>query len=167
MTFEVPFVPTPLAQLAPYHVGQAIPPPRPLVKLRTIGSAGSRDLDALVDSGSLPTVLPLGLASDLGVALLFEDQDGRPFAPLKWRGNPFPRAYGEIHFELYCNQGSAVLNWPALVWFCNLPVSYALLGCQSFLEYFDVTLTLAASLLRLDPNPSFPGTVHSTHAGSE
>ena len=150
MNIRIPFAPTPLLDLSPFYAAAQPPPGRPIIPVTMTGRSDA-DFDCLVDSGSVATVLPRAIASHLGIKISENDVDGKPFSQLRWRGQQFTRAWGEVGMEVTEPAGRDGFAWTSGVWFCDLPVPYLLLGCQSFLEFFVAIFHIGDGYLELTP----------------
>jgi hypothetical protein len=127
---------------------------RPLVPIRIIGPTGKQRFfsRAVLDPGANDTVFPLAVASLLGVILRSPTGHG-----LRWRGQAHPLRFGDVEFEL--TDGHQVCRWPAIIAFSQVPIQYLILGLSGTLQFFDATFLGADRLVRLEANPSYPGTL--------
>lgn len=142
---------------------QGTPPPslppgtanrwRPLIPLTVIGPTGQwrTFVRALLDPGADDTVLPLALASLLGVVLRPDGGHG-----LRWRGQGFSLRFGDVDLEL--SDGSQVWRWPAVVGFSPAPIRYPILGLAGCLQFFDARYRGLDRIVELETNSSYPGT---------
>ena len=129
---------------------------RPLIPVRVanLDTGQLFPLDqALVDTGADDTILPMTLATTLGIPLLPITASGHA---IRWRGNSYTMRFGEVSLEL--DDGVETWKWTSLVAFSPAPLRYPLLGHAGFSQYFDVTFAGAAPAVLLETNPSFAGT---------
>ena len=126
---------------------------RPLVPIRAFGPTGrSRTFGlALLDTGSVDTILPLAAARSLAAPLRNTGQI------VRWRGVAYPVEFGDLELELA--DGTSTYRWMATVGFSPAPIAYLLLGSRGCLEFLDATFFGQARIAELDANQSFPGSI--------
>jgi hypothetical protein len=96
---------------------ESTPPLRPFVPVRIRGLDKSRRFRlALVDTGSVTTVFPSGVAPLIGVVLGGRQQT------LRWRGQSYPIEFRTVELEL--EHGGTVWRWRAVVGFSSAPLAY-------------------------------------------
>jgi predicted aspartyl protease len=106
---------------------------RPEIIVRVIGPRGIIAIQALVDTGSDETVLPVSLAIAIGINLDYQQAGVASGVS----GHPVELAPGRVAFELI--QDEEIYRWQATVAFLELASAsdeVALLGHSGFLEYF-------------------------------
>lgn len=108
---------------------------------------------SLLDSGADDTIMPLTVATVLGVALLPSPSS----YGIRWGRTSYPIRYGEVEFEL--TDGLTTCCWRAVVAFTTAAVRYPLLGVAGFLEFFDTTFLWAARIAGLQANAAYPGSI--------
>ncbi len=107
--------------------------------------------DGLLDRGADDTILPVDLASVLGVDLTQAPEgEARGFAGTTQRCR-----YASVRLRITDTHESCV--WDALVAFVSVPMKRLLLGRTGFLQFYDAKLLGLAEELQLEPNTSFPG----------
>jgi hypothetical protein len=127
------------------------------VRIRGFGKARRFRL-ALVDTGSVVTVFPSGVAPLIGVVLGGRQQK------LRWRGQSYPIEFQTVELELA--QGGTAWRWRALVGFSTAPLAYPLLGQQGCLEFMDAKFRGADQVVELETDRLFPGSVTGVSATS-
>ncbi len=128
------------------------PPLRPFVPIRIRGLGKARRFRlALVDTGSVTTVFPSGVAPLIGVVL------GSGQRKLRWRGQSYPIEFQTVELEL--EHGATVWRWRALVGFSSAPLAYPLLGQQGCLEFMNAKFHGADQVVELETDRLFPGSV--------
>ncbi|MGI8981029.1 MAG: hypothetical protein ACR2FY_17515 [Pirellulaceae bacterium] len=129
-----------------------VPRWRPLIILFVEGPLARRRVKGLLDTGSADTILPLDLATSLGIKL---SQAGR--AGVTWRGQSYPLQFGDVEFEV--TDGNSGYQWQATVGFSAAPIPYILLGNRGCLQFFDATFCGKDLAVDLTINRSFSGIV--------
>lgn len=124
---------------------------RPIVFLFVEGPNGRVRSKGLLDTGSADTVLPIRLATALGIHL------APATTGLVWRGQHYPMQFGEVDFELATD--SMGYQWRTRVGFSPAPLKYFLLGIRGCLQFFDATFCGKDLAVDLTINRSFLGTV--------
>ena len=127
---------------------------RPLVPVRVLGPGGqSRSFArAVFDPCADDTVLPMGLATVLGIPL--RSASGHV---VRWRGQAFPLRFGRVELELSEDQG-AFWRWPAVVSFSPAPILYPILGTCGCLQFSAPRFRGEDRVMEIDTNRSYPGT---------
>ncbi len=126
---------------------------RPVI---TIGIAGTKSVarwDALVDTGADETLLPLSLASLLGVEL---DQEATSQAA-GISGDKLTIYYGDV--ELQIVDGNKTVTWKTIVGFVEFGSSddeVIVLGHGGCLDYFTASFDGENAELELMPNSLLP-----------
>jgi hypothetical protein len=128
-----------------------VPNWRPFVSGFVEGPIGRMRFKGLLDTGSIDTVLPMDLASKLGVQL------SPSTTRLIWRGQPYAMQFADVDFELM-GSGSG-FQWNTAVGFASAPLPYILLGIRGCLQFFDATFCGKDLAVELTINRSFSGTV--------
>jgi hypothetical protein len=123
------------------------------VPLRAYGPTGRSRFfgSALLDTGSVDTILPLAAAGPLAVLLR---NTGRLVC---WRGQPYPLEFGDLELEL--DDGRSFYRWAATVGFSPAPIAYVLLGGRGRLQFLDATFLGHSQYAERNVNPSFSGVV--------
>ena len=119
-------------------------------------SSGSRSLaiQALVDTGSDETVLPISLAAILQIHL----DDSLANAAAGVGGHEVRLIPGQV--DLMLADGTENFRWKSTVSFLETydpDVEVALLGFAGFLQYFTVSFDSEVLCVSLSPNSKFPG----------
>ena len=136
---------------------------RPLVPIKVWCPSGLilRIDRALLDTGSLDTVLPLTVAETGGIAL--QPESGHV---LRWRGTAYPLRFGPADLQL--ETPGAACRWIAIVGFSAAPLRYAILGIAGCLQFFDVVfrgeLQIAEGKKRAKAAPSPMSSAATTSA---
>ena len=136
--------------------GDAVVIFRPEVRIRVHGPSGSADFLALVDTGADNTILPEGIARDLGIPL----RKCRGPAATAFGGQEIALSFADVELELGHPDGS--LRWLSRVYFVPDDASQEtlILGQQGFLDYFTASFDGDECTLELTPNrhlPTVPG----------
>jgi hypothetical protein len=112
---------------------------------------------ALLDTGSVETVLPLDVAHAIGMQL------GPAQGRIKWRGQRYTRQPAQVEIEL--KRGETTWRWQATVVFSPARIGYLLLGDRGCLQYLDAKFLGEERVAELETNASFPGEIHPSPAG--
>jgi hypothetical protein len=104
---------------------------------------------ALLDPGSDDTVLPLHLATVLGLALLPQTAHG-----MRWRGQRHQLRFGHVELELI-DDGGIAIRWAATVGFTAAGLKYPLLGMCGCLEFLDAKFLGSDRAVEVEPNAAF------------
>lgn len=124
---------------------------RPEIRLTVHGPLGSGDFVALVDSGADNTILPVSIASALGIPLT----SGKGPTAKAFGGQEIALSYADIELQLIHAQGR--LRWLARVYFAeNADEETLILGHHGFLDYFTATFIGEDCALDLEPNSYLP-----------
>jgi hypothetical protein len=156
-----PYLPdyrTPLRQTPSRPPGQSYIL-RPLVPVRVVGPTGSAANlnEVLVDSGSVDTVFPAGIASWIGAQFIAAPPNVD--WAVRWRGVRYALQFARVEIELTDHAGAS-LRWPAIVAFSAAPIPYdGLLGNLGCLSILNATFRGSDEVLELEPNDAFPGIV--------
>jgi hypothetical protein len=125
---------------------------RPEVSIRVYGPKGSREVLALVDTGSDDTVLGERVARDLDIPV------SRATGPAAhaFGGHEIELSYADVVLELA--QSDERLRWLAHVYFLagRTNEETMILGHQGFLDYFTATFNGEDCVLTLEPNSLLP-----------
>jgi Aspartyl protease len=132
--------------------GEQIVVRRPEVFLRVYGPAGHTEVRALVDTGTDNSILPLSVATRVGV----EVTPGHGPAASAFGGQQIALSFADVDFELAGDAGS--VRWQAHAYFANVSDENdtALLGHQGFLDFFIATFHGEECVLELQPTSDFP-----------
>lgn len=127
---------------------------RPEISVKVIGPVGPVTLDALVDTGSDLTIIPLWVASQIGV-----DVDASPRWPLAGLAGQVAEASpGDVELEI--TSAGSFFRWTTAVSFVAHPAgskATAILGHSGFLDFFRVTFDGPAMELEIEATPAFGG----------
>ena len=156
MILRFPYLEEPIQGAPPPSLPQSVQMRwRPLVPVGVHGPVGkSLALGrALLDSGADDTILPLDVATLLGVQLL-------PLTghAMRWRGQRHTLQFGAVELELVDEVGIA-LCWAAVVGFSAANLRYPLLGIAGCFCFFDVRFLGKNKMVEIEPNDSFPSGV--------
>lgn len=126
---------------------------RPEVPLRVHGPAGSAIYMALVDTGADNTILPLSIASELGIAV------APAIGPkaTAFGGQSIELVFADVELELADEAES--IRWFARIYFfgnAKLESETLVVGHQGFLDYFTATFDGEQAMLELRPNRDIP-----------
>lgn len=148
LRFQVPWflAPQPMPSLAGGQTRY-----RPVIPLTVDGPWVRQVIYVLVDSGADDIVLPLALASQIGVDLtpaVVRTAQGVGGGP------PSTLWFAPLILEL--NDGRSMCRWHAVVAFTQAPMHYPMFGIAGGLEHFRMTLDIAAREVLLEPGPSLP-----------
>src|SRR5262245_2364372 len=148
-----PYLSEPLSNPPPSLAAVATARWRPLVPVSVIGPSGKRRHfpRALLDPGADDTVFPIAVATLLAVTLRVDTGHG-----LRWRGQAYPRRFGDVSFEL--SDGQQIWRWPAVIGFAAAPVRYPILGLAGCLQYFDARFRGEDQIVEMETNGAYPGT---------
>lgn len=116
---------------------------RPVVPVRLIGPAASRDVYALLDTGADESYITKQLAEKLGVIPVSSEM-----STIQSAGGELPVVYGNIAIEIMDEKQVYSLNIPIGV--VSEDWSVAILG-HSFLEYFEATFSYREKVVVLTP----------------
>jgi hypothetical protein len=108
--------------------------------------------EAVVDAGADDCILPITIATQLGLALL---QTGA-FHRIRWRGSAWAIQFSDVLLRL--DDGVHTCTWPARVAFSPAPIPNPLLGQMGCLQFFNATYLGADQLVVLEPSSIYPGT---------
>jgi hypothetical protein len=125
---------------------------RPIITVTIRGPTDSLRFEALLDTGSIPTVFRQELAETIGVMLR-----GKEDAGIRWRGKRYGVEYQTVTLQL--TQGGVTWTWDTLVGFSSAEIGIALLGQKGCLEFLDAKFFGARQVVELETNSSFPGTI--------
>jgi hypothetical protein len=107
--------------------------------------------NANIDSGFDDVLLPLSLATPLGIDLAYAlEGEARSVG-----GAAIRYLYAPI--TLRVADGFEACQWTAIVGFIGAPLPWAILGHAGFLEFFDVQLLGERHEVLLAPSSSFTG----------
>ena len=124
----------------------------PMFAISLFVPTGQYTLDGLVDSAATDVIVPLRVASLLGLDLSSTPTGQAVLAD----GSIVTHRYASV--ELYLSDGLEAYRWPAIVGFLDAPLRrHALLGHAGFLDYFDVLLKGEAKETIVNPNGAFSG----------
>lgn len=124
---------------------------RPEIPLRLHGPLGHVDVLALVDSGADNSILPLSVATSLGI----ETTPGKGPGATAFGGQRIALSIAEVVLELH--QDGNVIRWAARLYFADVPnEKVVVLGHEGFLDYFTATFIGEDCVLDLEPNNSIP-----------
>jgi hypothetical protein len=124
---------------------------RPMLPLVIIGPTGRRTRQTLVDTGAAGTILPMALATAIGIR---EFQSSGMLQGIGGARSPSVH-YGEVLLRIH--QGAEVCQWRSFVGFPEAPLLFeGILGISGGLEYFHTTLDVFASQLTMIPRISLP-----------
>jgi predicted aspartyl protease len=132
---------------------------RPIVTVSVQGPSDSLQLEALIDTGSVATIVSREVADAIGVKL-----QGSEDAIVRWRGRRYSVEYQTV--RLHLRQGGITWTWDAQVAFSSAEVGIALLGQKGFLDYLDAKFYGALQVVELETNTSFAGNISSSNAGA-
>jgi len=129
---------------------------RPEISVKVMGPTGSVKLDALVDTGSDLTLIPLWIAGQIGVTI---DNS------VRW---PLGGIAGQVieaspgHVDLEISSKGSFFRWTTVVMFVDYPAgskATTILGHSGFLDFFRVIFDGPAGELEVELTPAFGGTV--------
>lgn len=135
------------------ETGEEIVLLRPEIPLRVNGPAGHVDVLALVDTGADNSILPLSIATDLGI----ETIHGKGPGAIAFGGQRIALCFADVVIEL--SQDSSAIRWRARLYFADFPngtEKAVVLGHEGFLDYFTATFIGEDCVLDLEPNHSIP-----------
>jgi hypothetical protein len=126
--------------------------PRPLVPVTVVGAAGSKTLDAILDTAADDTVFAETVAAAIGLDLTAAPVGsgaGVGMAHVSVR-------YAEVTFRLATQQERR--EWKAWAGFTAAKLAYPLLGFAGFLQFFNVDFRGGLEEVELTVNNLYPGT---------
>lgn len=125
---------------------------RPEVPLRVHGPNGHLDVVALVDTGADSSILPMAIATDLGIDTI----PGRGPGATAFGGQRIVLTFADVLLELFEPSGNPI-RWRARVYFADSVDEQAVVvGHEGFLDYFTATFVGEDCILDLEPNGAMP-----------
>jgi len=128
---------------------------RPIIPIILVGHTGELRFNALVDTGSDQTILPLvdvesitGLTIDRSIVSSVQGRLEHHTENL-FLGNAT---------RLRLSNDEVEYEFPGPVWFSDDGNSPAILGHSGFLEFFNISFNGSAKELTITPNDNFKGT---------
>ncbi len=128
----------------------------PLLLVGVTGHLGPVARHLRLDSGADDTILPLSMATALGL-----DLTCAPTAEAESASGNVVR-YPCTRVTLRISDGVEFCSWDAVVGFVSTPRRTGLAGLAGFLNYFDAEFFGDSHEFTLQPNTAFPGQ-HGTH----
>ena len=128
---------------------------QPIIPIILAGHSGELRFNALVDTGSDQTILPMNDVESITGLLI----DRKIISSVQGRLEHHTENLflgRSVHLRLSSNE--IEYEFPSSVWFSEDGNSPAILGHSGFLEYFTITFEGDMHVLILEPNKKFPGT---------
>ncbi len=128
----------------------------PFLEVGVEGPSGTIVRRMRLDSGADDTILPVLVASQLGI-----DLNGAPLGQAEAAGGAII-TYPCARVTLRISDGVESCVWDATVGFLSVSRQTGLAGLAGFLDFFDATLHGQGREFTLQPNASFSGQ-HAAH----